>query len=165
MENRHVMFFNGDAMGKSMQGAGGAIVAGTVINNIMSKSARNDKILTSISPEKWLKATFVELEKTFRTFGGSMLVSGAIGLISESTGELFYFNAEHPFVVLYRDGAADFIDKEIHIRKLGTGVNTKFVLFRYQLLPGDVIVVGADGRDGLRLGENKIMNEGETVFL
>ena len=165
MDNRYTMFFNGDAMGKSMQGAGGAIVAGTLINNIMSKSARNDKILTAITPEKWLKAAFNELEKTFGTFGGCMLVSGVVGLLSENTGELLFFNAEHPCIVLLRDGVAEFIDKEIFIRKLGTGVNDKFVLIKFQLIPGDIVFVGSDGRDDIRIGESRIMNEDETLFL
>lgn len=165
MDNRYVMFFNGDAMGKSMQGAGGAIVAGTVVNNIMSKSARNNRILTEVTPEKWLKATFNELDNAFRTFDGSMLVSGIMGLISEQTGELLYFNAEHPYLVLYRDGIADFIDKEIYLRKLGTDLIEKFTIIRFQLLPGDVLFAGSDGKDDIKMGEHKDMNEDERLFL
>ncbi|HNH10758.1 MAG TPA: SpoIIE family protein phosphatase, partial [Leptospiraceae bacterium] len=165
MENRYVMFFNGDAMGKSMQGAGGAIVAGTVVNNIMSKSARNNRVLTEVTPEKWLKATFNELDNAFRTFNGSMLVSGVMGLISEQTGELLYFNAEHPYLVLYRDGIADFIDKEIYLRKLGTELIEKFTIIRFQLLPGDVLFAGSDGKDDIKMGEHKDMNEDERLFL
>ncbi len=35
---KYIFFFNGDAMGKSMQGAGGAIVAGTVMNSILTRA-------------------------------------------------------------------------------------------------------------------------------
>ena len=165
LNNRYTMFFNGDAMGKSMQGAGGAIVAGTVINNIMSKSARNDKILHDITPDEWLIATFLELDNTFKTFDGSMLVSGVVGLISELTGEMLFFNAEHPNVVLLRDGIADFIDTDIFIRKFGTQINEKFQLHRIQLQKGDILFIGSDGKDDIRLGVHKVMNEDEKLFL
>ncbi|MCB1143690.1 MAG: SpoIIE family protein phosphatase [Leptospiraceae bacterium] len=165
INNRYTVFFNGDAMGKSMQGAGGAIVAGTVINNIIGKSARNNRILTDITPEKWLKGAFLELNNIFKTFNGSMLVSGVLGLICEQTGRMIYFNAEHPYVTIYRDGVANFIDSNMYMRKLGTEISEDFVLIQYHLSPGDVLFIGSDGKDDIRLGFDKQMNEDETLFL
>ncbi|MBP6738990.1 MAG: SpoIIE family protein phosphatase, partial [Leptospiraceae bacterium] len=35
---------------------------------------------------------------------GSMLMSLVFGLIDERTGVMYFLNAEHPDMVLYRDG-------------------------------------------------------------
>ena len=39
------MAMNADAMGKSMQGAGGSIVMGVAMNSIMSRSAAKDWVV------------------------------------------------------------------------------------------------------------------------
>jgi serine phosphatase RsbU (regulator of sigma subunit) len=69
-----------------------------------------------------------------------MLASAVIGLVDDESGLLYYINAEHPFVVLYRDGRASFIDKELQLWKLGVyqpdilpHINT------FLLLPGDMV--------------------------
>jgi serine phosphatase RsbU (regulator of sigma subunit) len=165
-KDRWVSFFNADAMGKSMQGAGGAIVAGTAINNILSRSARNNRIL-SITPTEWVENTYFELDSIFKTFNGSMLVSCVLGLLNEKTGELIYFNAEHPWSVVYRDGKASFIENELLLRKLGSDSEFQFTIRKFKLLPGDIFIVGSDGRDDINLGikGGRELNEDETLFL
>ncbi|MEM7180862.1 MAG: SpoIIE family protein phosphatase [Spirochaetota bacterium] len=165
---RYIFFFNGDAMGKSMQGAGGAIVAGTAVNNIIARSARNNKVI-QVSPEIWLKETYQELDAIFQTFGGSMVMSAVCGIVDEETGEMWFFNAEHPATILFRDGKAHFIDSGIELRKLGSPINVDFEFLRYQLLPGDILFCGSDGRDDLEIshtkGSNRKINEDETLIL
>ncbi len=164
---RFTVFCNGDAMGKSMQGAGGAIVLGTVMNNIMSRSARNDRVL-QISPEQWLANTYSDLDDTFRTFDGVMMASVVLGIVSETTGKMYYFNAEHPWSVLYRDGRAQFIEKELTLRKLGSLSEYKFRVHEFQLEPGDVLFAGSDGRDDIDTSDDpgvRVINEDENVFL
>ena len=39
------------------------------------------------------------------------------------------------------------------------------MLIKFQLIPGDIVFVGSDGRDDIRIGESRIMNEDETLFL
>ncbi|MCB1158980.1 MAG: SpoIIE family protein phosphatase [Leptospiraceae bacterium] len=164
-KNRYIMFFNGDAMGKSMQGAGGAIVLGTSLNNIMRRSAKDNRIL-KISPEKWIENTYYELNAMFSTFNGSMMISGVLGLINEFTGEMYYFNAEHPWTVLYRDGKADFIETELSLRKLGSESEFSFAVKKFQLQAGDILIAASDGRDDLDIGiEHKEINEDESLFL
>ncbi len=165
-KDRWVSFFNADAMGKSMQGAGGAIVAGTAINNILSRSARNNRIL-SITPTEWVENTYFELDSIFKTFNGSMLVSCVLGLLNEKTGELIYFNAEHPWSVVYRDGKASFIENELLLRKLGSDSEFQFAIRKFKLLPGDIFIVGSDGRDDINLGikGGRELNEDENLFL
>lgn len=145
-----VMFFNGDGMGKSMQGAGGALVMGTVLNSILSRVAGPGRVLAT-TPEQWLKETYEEIQTLFLSFDGAMMFSGILGLVNEKTGELLYINAEHPFLVLYRNGRAEFIDKELSMRKFGSPSEFGFHIHRFQLEAGDVLFAGSDGKDDLNL--------------
>ncbi|MCW7469602.1 SpoIIE family protein phosphatase [Leptospira kanakyensis] len=165
----YLVFINGDAMGKSIQGAGGALVLGVVF---LSFIKRTQMILESQkkSPERWIKECFYELQTIFESFDGSMLVSVVLGLIEEDTGVLYYLNAEHPWTVLYRDGVASFIEEELELRKIGTkGMDGDVRIRVFPLEKSDVIFIGSDGRDDLVLLDSedgiRQMNEDETKFL
>ena len=162
------MFMNGDAMGKSMQGAGGALVLGTVMNSILNRSVVNNRVLY-MSPEKWLADAHDELHRVLLTFDGSMYASCVIGLIEEQTGILKFFNAEHPFCVLYRGGNASFLEEDINLPKLGMPMPVNFSVHEFQLKPGDVVIVGSDGRDDLNLGgggpSGRNINSDDRLFL
>ncbi|MCB1143126.1 MAG: SpoIIE family protein phosphatase [Leptospiraceae bacterium] len=166
-DDRYIFFFNGDAMGKSMQGAGGAIVAGAIVNYILANSARDDRVL-QIDPDIWMKNTFLEIDNVFRTFDGSMLISAAVGLVRERTGEMFYFNCEHPKTVLFRNGKAIFLEEDPDMRKLGTMLEEQDIIIqKFQLKTGDILFCGSDGRDDLELGNmyGRIINENEKLIL
>ncbi len=167
---RFVMFLNADAMGKSMQGAGGALVTGTVINSIMHRSAGPDTSL-DLSPEDWLRNTFQELHSVIASFDGSMAVSCFLGLIDEEDGRLFFFNAEHPHPILLRKGAVSFMSEEIRLYKLGMPQGDfleRDFIERTQLQAGDVLIVGSDGKDDLRVtdeeGEDYIRHDDERIL-
>lgn len=168
-DKTYSVFLNGDAMGKSIQGAGGALVLGTVFKSMVSRTqmtaAAQDKY-----PEQWLKECFLELQNVFVSFDGSMMVSAVFGLVDEETGMLYYINAEHPFVVLYRGGRADFLETDVSLRKLGVAAMQGILQVKTcQLLPNDIVIVGSDGRDDLQIGVdqngNRIINENELEFL
>jgi|JI8StandDraft_1071087.scaffolds.fasta_scaffold01226_10 hypothetical protein len=164
---KYIVFINGDAMGKSIQGAGGALVLGVVFHAVISRTKLSNE---EISPEIWMQNLFLELQSTFESFDGSMLTSIALGLIQEDTGFLYYVNAEHPWTILYRDGKASFIENELMIRKLGFPKNERnFMVKTFQLHPGDILVCGSDGRDDIALPsenlENRIINEDENLIL
>lgn len=164
---RYVVAVNGDAMGKSMQGAGGAIVMGVVVNSIMARSARHDRIL-DYTPEQWLTEFYEELQGVFLAFNGSMAISAVVSVIDEDTGEMWYFNAEHPYTILYRNGKASFIEEELLLRKIGLESDIPFEVQRFQLEPGDVIIMGSDGRDDIDLSpgsEIRDINEDEYLIL
>lgn len=165
----YLVFINGDAMGKSIQGAGGALVLGVVF---LSFIKRTQMILENQnkSPERWIKECFYELQTIFESFDGSMLVSVVLGLVEEDTGVLYYLNAEHPWTVLYRDGVASFIEEELELRKIGTkGMDGDVRIRIFPLEKGDILFIGSDGRDDLVLEEsgdgNRLINEDETKFL
>ena len=167
---RFLLFLNGDAMGKSIQGAGGVLVLGTVLKAIIQRTNARKENNTD-SPELWLKKTFIEIHRVFESFDYSMLMSIIIGLIEEETGILYYINAEHPKMILYRNKKAEFIESEYQYTKLGTIFQEGEILIsNFQLLSGDIILCGSDGRDDLILGVNEetgleIINFDENLFI
>ncbi|XDD45745.1 SpoIIE family protein phosphatase [Leptospira sp. WS39.C2] len=165
---RYKAFINGDAMGKSIQGAGGAIVLGAVYNSIVIRS-KMDPTSSNRSPERWLHDCYLDLQKIFETFDGAMLVSAVLGLLEESTGTLYFINLEHPWIILYRDGKASFIEDEIHYYKLGVmEVPTNRFISVFQLQKGDKIICGSDGKDDIVIsqsGRYREINEDQNLIL
>ncbi|MCB1309618.1 MAG: SpoIIE family protein phosphatase, partial [Leptospiraceae bacterium] len=165
----YTVFLNGDAMGKSIQGAGGALVLGAVFEAILKRTEQSSSVQNQ-SPERWVKNAFIELHNVFTSFNCSMLVSVVMGLVDEITGVVYYMEAEHPFLVLYRDGEARFVESNYQYRKLGvtltdSGLNINIL----QLQPDDILIAGTDGRDDLIIkdpesGEDYIQ-EDEYLFL
>lgn len=166
-DSEYVVFLNADAMGKSMQGAGGALVLGAVFYSIIERT-RSLPSMQQLAPERWLKNTFLELDKVFESFDGSMLVSLVLGLVDTQNGLLYYVNAEHPWSILYRDGNAAFIENELSLRKLGMSAEGRMSIRVFELKPGDELICGSDGRDDIMLhtsdGRPK-MNEDEDLIL
>ena len=165
-DKTYTVFLNGDAMGKSLQGAGGALVLGVVYNSLISRT-RSD-IHRHLFPEHWIREAYRELQDIFVSFDGSMLISVVIGLLEDETGMLYFLNAEHPEVVLYRNNTAEFLHEKT-LRKIGTtGINRFLVVNTFQLKPDDVIFVGSDGRDDILMGldeeGNRIINDDENEF-
>lgn len=164
-------FVNGDAMGKSIQGAGGALVLGVVFKSILSR-ARIFSTKETVFPERWLKLAFQELQSIFESFDGSMMISVVMGLIDNERGFIYYINAEHPFCVLYRDNTASFIERELNLRKIGIMTQEHsgdFQVNTFKLENNDIILVGSDGRDDIKIGTDEIglrvINEDESLFL
>ncbi len=163
----YTVFLNADAMGKSIQGAGGALALGVVFNAGLIRSRTYSNM--QIYPEIWLKERFLDLQNVFLSFDGTMYISVCIGLIENETGMLYYINAEHPPSVLYRDGKASFLESAMDLCKIGTpGQENRFFVKTYQLSPGDQIITGSDGRDDIIIGydgKNEIINENSDLFL
>lgn len=166
---RYIVFVNADAMGKSLQGAGGVLVFGSAFNSILTRN-KSSQTVQNFFPEVWIKNTFVDLHKVLETFECSMLISCILGLIDEETSFLYWVNAEHPSLVLYRDEKAMLLDTEDILLKLGTlGVNKQFKIKTLQLEEGDILFAGSDGKDDIITGKDEfgqnIINSDETKFL
>lgn len=164
-----IIFLNADAMGKSMQGAGGALVLGAVFQSIVER-ARYSSTYRTMYPERWLKNAFIDLHTVFESFEGSMLVSVVISILDVNNGFLYYINAEHPYPILLRDKKAEFLSDEFYYRKLGTtGLDGRIHISTFQLHPNDILILGSDGRDDIAFGESdsgqRIINEDETRIL
>jgi HAMP domain-containing protein len=166
----YIAFLNADAMGKSMQGAGGVLVLGAVFQSIIQRTI-SYSAHSEVPPEFWIKNAFVEMHKIFESFDGSMLISLVFGLVEEKSGLVYFLNAEHPWVILYRDGVADFIERDLKFRKLGTtGLENEIYVSTFQMMAGDFLIIGSDGKDDLVLSRDlqkntRIINEDESLFL
>lgn len=163
----YTVFANGDAMGKSIQGAGGALVLGVVFQAVLSRA--KSSYTKSRPPELWLKDLYVELQSVFVSFDGYMLSSVVLGMVSKD-GFVYYINAEHPWSILYRDGVASFIETELSMRKLGFPKNDHYFQIKtFPLEAGDSLLIGSDGRDDIGLvqddSNNRSINEDETLIL
>lgn len=165
---KYTLVLNADAMGKSIQGAGGVLVLGSIMRAIIERS-RISPVEREFTPERWLKSAVSEIQLVFESFNGSMFISAVVGLLDESSGCFFYVNAEHPAPVLLRQNRAQFIDQNTLHRKIGTpGLAAQIRVKMFRLEPGDVIVIGSDGKDDILLGTEdslKKVNEDESLFL
>ncbi len=165
---KYIVFLNADAMEKSIQGAGGILVLGSVFQSIIQRT-KNYPLESENYPEFWIKKAFKELHKVFETFEGSMLVSMVLGLVEEKTGLVYYMNAEHPLVVLYRDGKASFLKERKLFNKLGhLGMDSEIFVSTFQMLPGDQLIIGSDGKDDFIVSKtelNRKINDDESIFL
>ncbi len=163
-----VFFVQGDAMGKSIQGAGGAIVLGTAVKSIVARTLDSPSAQDT-APELFLKHAFSDLQEIFLTFDGLMLVSAVLGLLDPENGMLYYVNAEHPAMVVLRNGRASFLP-ESELRKLGIAeVAGDLRVGTFRMVREDVLLVGSDGRDDIVIGTDssgrRRINENEQLFL
>ena len=161
-------FINADAMGKSIQGAGGSIVVGAVFSTLLERT-RHSVDMKSHSPERWLHYAYKELDRVFVSFGGNMLVSCVMGLIEEGTNCLFFINAEHPAPVILREGQAGFVGTGSFHPRLGAGLQDleRCPINVFALRPRDALILGSDGRDDIRVvrGDRTEINSDERRFL
>ncbi|MCW7493135.1 SpoIIE family protein phosphatase [Leptospira sp. 2 VSF16] len=164
----YTFFLNADAMGKSLQGAGGVLVLGAAVQSILERSLAVESI-KQLYAERWIKNSFQELHHIFESFDCSMLVSMVMGLIDDETGLVYYINAEHPWSVLYRNGKSEFIKTNSELRKLGTPFKENALeISTLQLQPGDILILGSDGRDDIEFvwqADSRKINHDEELFL
>ncbi|MCB1324823.1 MAG: AAA family ATPase [Spirochaetales bacterium] len=153
----YTVFLNADAMGKSIQGAGGALVLGAVFESIVHE-ARETGSNVREEPAEWLRRLVFDLNAVFCSFAGYMLVSVAVGVLHDESGVLHYINADHPSTVLLRNDRATFIEEVHNLPKLGAHwLPFNPVVVSLQLERGDILVAGSDGRDDLiREGSDRV---------
>ncbi len=164
-------FINADAMGKSLQGAGGALVLAAVFEalTVSGQSAQT-------TPEDWLNHAYVELNRVFAIFNGYMMASCVLGLADAESGEVWLSISDHPAPVLIQDGVARLLSDAPGAPRLGMSdaPNTAPV-YRFTLQPGDSLIVATDGRDDLLIddaldgadesaGERSMLNSAEAFL-
>jgi hypothetical protein len=159
-----VVFLNGDAMGKSIQGAGGAMVLGSVFQTLLQRSSRSAEV-QAMDPGAWLRDAIRELQDVFIGFEGGMFISLVLGIVDNEQGLLYFVTAEHPYTVLYRDQHARFLDTEHRMHKIGNPMTDENApVFSFPLKPGDVVICGSDGRDDIRLPTGEIAENYEDFL-
>ena len=166
---KYTLVVNADAMGKSLQGAGGVLVLGSALRSLIERTNITEG-LRNLSPERWLKNSFLELHRLFSNFNGSMMASMVCLLIHDNSGYTVMINAEHPQGILLRDGHSEFISSHEGLRKLGNNaVKGRLWVDTLMLKQGDVVILGSDGRDDIVVGYDgdgqPIMNEDDRKIL
>jgi tetratricopeptide (TPR) repeat protein len=166
---KYAVFLNADAMGKSIQGAGGALVIGSGLKAIIERN-KFSSFDQNHYPELWLKNSVMELQSVFKSFDCSMLISVVFGLIDNETGVVYFINAEHPWNVLYKNGKAEFIESELSMRKLGIEQEDNPIRIKvFKLNKDDKLIAGSDGRDDIlipdKVSDELVINEDENLFL
>jgi serine phosphatase RsbU (regulator of sigma subunit) len=154
-------------MGKSIQGTGGALVLGSVLEAIVERT-KYDDIFKEQYPEQWLKNAFVEIHKVFESFDGSMLVSCILVLLDKREGCVYHINAEHPNMVLLSGDSVKFVVPKKIFLKLGVVTDGLIEISVLRLKEGDRLILGSDGKDDLVLGEEngaRVINTDENLFL
>lgn len=166
---KYTLVVNADAMGKSLQGAGGVLVLGSALRSLIERTQINEGIRNQ-SPERWLKNAFLELHRLFSSFNGGMMASMICLLIHDASGYTVMINAEHPKGILLRRAESSFISHHEGLRKLGnTAVKGRLWVDTFLLQNKDIVVLGSDGRDDLIVGHDEdgqpVMNEDERRIL
>lgn len=164
----YVAWINADAMGKSVQGASGAIVMAVAFRAFLHLSADGQIPLNAREPVEWILRLAEELQRVFRPFEGRMMVSLMLGLMNETTGEMCVINAGHPPAVLLRAGVGTYIleqtiepigsEEDVYDQQPGESAKEhppvaylpESAIAHFTLQPGDILIAGSDGRDDLR---------------
>jgi len=157
-----VFFINTDAMGKSLQGAGGSVVIGSIVNAYLTPIAPEKEVLNLV-PEKWLQEIFINIQRVFESFQGNMYVSCIMGLVNEETGKMTYINADHPAPILFRDKTTGIMEQNVIMKKFGMADQGNPGLNIFYLNPGDIVFIGSDGKDDL-LKDGRRLEMDNTVF-
>jgi len=165
---KYAALMNADAMGKSIQGAGGALVVGTILHLLFERT-RIMENYRSMLPERWLKNAYTELKAAFETLDGRMQISFILALYDEHTATLYHINAEHPMAVAVHNGVPQFIHTPQVGAKLGSGREADYLNINVLgLKAGDFVFFGSDGKDDILFaqdGHEQTFNDDETFFL
>lgn len=165
-EEPYIFFLNADAMGKSIQGAVGALITASVMESILERTIKAF-IFKNYSPERWLKNSYMELKHIFDVFNTAMVITLIIGLLEEKTGTVYFINSEHPPMILYRNQTAKYIFKDFHFGRLGIlhqeEENIYIKVFR--LKPNDILIIGSDGKDDIRTNGKIDINQNAILSL
>ncbi len=163
-EEPYIFFLNADAMGKSIQGAVGALIIASVMESILERTLKAF-IFKNYSPERWLKNSSAELKHIFDVFNQAMGATLILGLFEEKTGCVYFINFEHPPMILLRNSKAQYLYPDFHFKRLGVNSPLKENLFIkvFKLKPDDILIIGSDGKDDIRT-QGKIQNDPENIL-
>ncbi|EPG75929.1 AAA ATPase domain protein [Leptospira fainei serovar Hurstbridge str. BUT 6] len=183
LKNRkYTVFMNADAMGKSIQGAAGALITGSVFESIIQRTKLSE-YWQNFLPEQWIRNSFTELQKVFENLEGTMLISILIGAVDELTGTVYTINSDYPAPILFRKGKAQHLPPSNFFLKLGVNPfiineNNKSKAQKiahylsvdiFTLRDGDILITGSDGKDDINLhsGEDGFLekNQDENMIL
>ncbi len=148
----NIFLINADAMGKSLQGASGILVLGSVLRSILF-TINKTKIK---SPSSFLIYLYKKFYKIFLSFDGAINISICMVMIS-SNGNAYFLSTGHPKPVIYRNHKAKLISIPV-IPKIGTKENipiySKIPLKKTKIKKNDILILTSDGREYFERNHN-----------
>lgn len=164
LKNKPYLFFiNADAMGKSIQGAIGSLLLSSLVKSSIERN-HYYKEEQNLHPEQWLKTLYIDLNKTFQTFQGSMMVSLVMGLVDPSNNIVYFINCEHPTPILIRNNKAEFIQEKFYYHKIGSTIEEDSIAIQTIIMrKSDIFICGSDGKDDIIYQGQ--LNEKKELFL
>ncbi|MEI1278196.1 PP2C family protein-serine/threonine phosphatase [Leptospira venezuelensis] len=158
---KFLAILNADAMGKSLQGATGALLASS-----MFKSHIDSSVSELNTPETWIVSLYRKIHGLFQSFDGNLFATGILAVLDPENSCIFFLNAGHPPSILLRNNISGFIENETSY-KMGIPFLREFPkVYCISLNENDSIIFGSDGREDLRTKtETREINSFSDSFL
>jgi len=141
-----VFVMNADAMGKSLQGASGALLLAALVRSHLESvtSAEN------MQPDKVLMDLYYSIVRLFSAFSGAMTVAYLSLILEVESGQMAALQAGNPDALLLRDKTVTTVFAEYSCAVPGSENPDRAVVQTLQMNPGDAIILGSDGRSDRR---------------
>ncbi|GEM_PF-1898029 len=142
----HVFILNADAMGKSLQGASGALLLAALVRSYL------DSVSTDQNPsaETNLAELYYKIVHLFSAFSGAMTVTYLSIIANVQTGQISALQAGNPDALLLRDKTVTTVFADYSCAVPGSENPDRAVVQSLQMNPGDAIILGSDGRSDRR---------------
>lgn len=142
---KFLAILNVDAMGKSLQGATGALLSSSMFKSHIDSSASG-----FYTPETWIVSLYRKIHGLFQSFDGNLFATGILAVLDPENSCIFFLNAGHPTSILLRNNISGFIENEISY-KMGIPILKEIPKVQcISLKENDSIIFGSDGREDLR---------------
>ncbi|WP_367899033.1 SpoIIE family protein phosphatase [Leptospira sp. WS58.C1] len=153
---------NADAMGKSLQGATGALLAYSMFKSHIEVSSSG-----YYTPETWIVSLYEKIHRLFQIFDGNLFATGILALLDSENSCIFFLNAQHPPSILLRNNISGCIEKETSYKMGIPFVKEIPKVYCISLKENDSLIFGSDGREDLRLktGTKEIRSFSEPFLL
>ncbi|TGL59532.1 SpoIIE family protein phosphatase [Leptospira sarikeiensis] len=142
---KYLAVLNVDAMGKSLQGATGALLSSSMFRSHIESSSTG-----YYTPETWIVALYEKIQSLFESFDGNLFATGILSLMDPENSTIFFLNAQHPSSILVRNRISGYVENETSY-KMGIPFEREIPkVYSISLLEEDVLIFGSDGREDLR---------------
>ncbi|TGM98811.1 SpoIIE family protein phosphatase [Leptospira dzoumogneensis] len=160
-DRKFLAILNADAMGKSLQGATGALLASSMFKSHIDSSHSG-----FYTPETWIVSLYRKIHGLFQSFAGNLFATGILAVLDPENSCIFFLNAQHPPSVLLRNNISGFIENETSY-KMGIPILKDIPkVYCISLKENDSILFGSDGREDLRVRtKNKEIQSFSEQFL
>ncbi|PKA14746.1 SpoIIE family protein phosphatase [Leptospira haakeii] len=144
-ERKFLAILNVDAMGKSLQGATGALLSSSMFKSHIDSSASG-----FYTPETWIVSLYRKIHGLFQGFDGNLYATGVLAVLDPENSCIFFLNAGHPISILLRNNISGFIETDTSY-KMGIPFLKEIPkVYCISLKENDSILFGSDGREDLR---------------